>query len=59
MLIANKEIIRTGNGLISVSIDKITEFYQLLIEYYETNIPDRLKEFLVENCLNGVNLSGN
>ena len=36
-LVANKEMIRYGQGIIAVPVEKIGEYFVLLINYYETN----------------------
>ena len=36
-LIANKEMIRNGQGIISIPVDKIGDYLTRLIKYYETN----------------------
>ena len=36
-LAANKEMIKNGQGIISIPVDKIGEYFTKLINYYETN----------------------
>lgn len=43
MMIANKEMINHGCGIISIPDDKIKSFYELLISFYETNDMKRIK----------------
>ena len=50
-LVANKEMIRTGQGIISVPIEKIGEYFAKLIKYYETN---DIKLWIYENCIDGI-----
>ena len=50
-LVANKEMIKNGQGIISVPVEKIGEYFTLLIDYYETNNINKLKEWIVNNCL--------
>jgi Fic family protein len=57
MLIGNKIMIQNGQGIISVRQKDIKEFYQLLVNYYETNDKTLLKQFLYENCIDGIVLS--
>lgn len=57
MLIGNKLMIQNGLGVISVKQKDIQGFYSLLIPYYETNEPDRLKKFIYDNCIDGMNFS--
>lgn len=54
MLIGNKIMIQYGRGIITVSQKDINEFYKLLIEFYETNNTYKIKEFLYNNCIDGM-----
>jgi Fic family protein len=54
MLAANKIMIKNGLGIISVTQKNIQEFYQLLIPYYETGNPENIKQFLYNNCIDGM-----
>lgn len=56
MLVANKIMIENGCGIISISIEYQSEFYKLLIKYYETNNQDEITKFLYENAIDGINL---
>ena len=56
MMIANKEMINYGCGIISIPDDKIKPFYKLLITFYETNDMKEIKNFVYENCIDGLNL---
>ncbi len=53
-LVANKEMIRLGQGIIAVPVSKIGEYFTLLIEYYETNNISKLEKWLYDNCLDGI-----
>jgi Fic family protein len=53
MLIGNKIMIQNGQGIISVKQKDITEFYKLLVNFYETNNKTSLKQFLYDNCIDG------
>lgn len=55
MLIGNKVMIENGQGVISISQRDIKEFYSLLVAYYETNDMTRIKQFLYDNCIDGMN----
>lgn len=57
MLIGNKIMIENGQGIISVNQKDIKEFYVLLIEYYESNDTTKIKRFLYDNCIDGMNFS--
>ena len=53
-IVANKEMIRNGQGIISVPVEKIAEYLGYLINYYETNDMTTLKNWLYENAVDGV-----
>ena len=53
-LVANKEMIKNGQGIISVPVEKIGEYFILLIDYYETNNMNKLKEWIYNNCIDGI-----
>ena len=57
MLIGNKIMIENGQGILSVIQKDIKEFYKLLVSYYETNQNSELKQFLYDNCIDGMNFS--
>lgn len=57
MLIGNKIMIENGQGVLSVIQKDIKEFYKLLVSYYETNQNSELKQFLYDNCIDGMNFS--
>lgn len=54
MLIGNKIMIEHGQGIITVAQKDNKEFYKLLVEYYETNDGGKLKQFLYDNCIDGM-----
>ena len=53
-LVANKEMIRKGQGIIAVPVEKIGEYFVLLINYYETNDMTCIKEWIRNNCVDGI-----
>ena len=53
-LVANKEMIRCGQGIIAVPVEKIGEYFVLLINYYETNDMTSIKEWIRNNCVDGI-----
>lgn len=53
-LVANKEMIKNGQDIISVPVEKIGEYFILLIDYYETNNMNKLKEWIYNNCIDGI-----
>lgn len=54
MLIANKIMIKNGNGIISVKEKHIAEFNKLLTEYYNTNKKSKIEKFIYDNCIYGI-----
>ena len=54
MLIGNKIMIENGQGVISVKQSDNSEFYRLLITYYETGNADTIKRFMYDNCIDGM-----
>ena len=58
MLIGNKIMIQNGQGIISVKQEDNREFYKLLIAYYETGRNDEIKQFLYDNCIDGMIFNG-
>jgi len=56
MLIANKIMIKNGCGIISIPIAKQNEFYKLLIEYYESDDEVKIKKFIYDNAIDGIEL---
>ena len=53
-LVANKEMIKNGQGIIAVPVEEIGNYLTRLIKYYETGNNTELKEWIYENCIDGV-----
>ena len=53
-LVANKEMIKNGQGIIAVPVEKIGEYFAKLISYYETEANKELKKWIYENCIDGI-----
>lgn len=53
-LIANKEMIRLGQGIIAVPVERINEYITKLIKYYETGDNHDLKSWLYETSIDGI-----
>ncbi len=51
VIFANHILISNGAGLIVIPEDSVPEYKKLLIEYYETDQTDRIKQFLYKRCL--------
>lgn len=56
MMVANKIMIENGCGIISVPIKLQSKFYEMLIEFYETNNKEKIKKFIYDNCVEGIEL---
>ena len=54
MLAGNHIMISNGCGIISVPIELQPTFTKLLIEFYESNEGEEIKQFLYENCIDGI-----
>ena len=54
MMMANKEMITNGCGIISIPNEHIKIFYELLIDFYETNNIKKIKNFVYQNCIDGI-----
>lgn len=55
-LVANKEMIKNGLGILAVPVEKIGEYFTILIEFYETNDYTNIKKWIYDNCIDGVEL---
>lgn len=53
-LVANKEMIKNGLGILAVPVEKIGEYFTILIEFYETNDYTNIKKWIYDNCIEGV-----
>ena len=54
-LVANKEMIKNGQGVIAVPVEKIGDYMVRLIKYYETNDMIEIKKWIYDNCIDGIN----
>jgi len=53
-IVANKIMIENGAGIIKVPDEHLEEFNKLLSDFYNTNNNDNIKEFLYQNCIDGI-----
>ena len=53
-LVANKEMIKNGQGILAIPVDKIGEYLDKLIKYYETGDNVEIKKWLYETSLDGI-----
>jgi len=56
MLFANKIMIDNGCGIITISQENQPTFYEKLIHYYENGDMSDLKEWIYNNCIDGINI---
>lgn len=50
-LVANDILVHSGEGILAVPVDLQGRFFELLVAFYESNVPDRLIDFLRNNCI--------
>jgi len=55
MLVANKEMIANGQGIISVPVELIAEFTSVLIKFYESGEKEEISAFIYDKCIDGLN----
>ena len=53
-IVANKIMIENGTGIIKVSDENLEEFNKLLSEFYTTNKKKKIKDFLYNKCIYGI-----
>ena len=53
-IVANKIMIENGAGIIKVPDKHLEEFNKLLSYFYNTNNNENIKEFLYQNCIDGI-----
>lgn len=53
-LVANKEMIKNGQGILAIPIQEIGNYFTKLINYYETNDNKELKKWLYETSVDGL-----
>ena len=56
---ANKIMIENGCGIIKVPDNKLKDFTVLLSEFYSTNSKEKIKQFLFDNCIDGIVFKNN
>ena len=56
LVVANKILISNGAGMLTIKENNIQEFNELLVDYYNTGNPDKVKEFLYNNAIEGISL---
>jgi hypothetical protein len=56
LMLANKILIKSGAGLLTITDKYMEQFNYLLLEYYNTGESDHLKVFLYENAIHGISI---
>ena len=56
LVVANKILISNGAGMLTIKENNMQEFNELLVDYYNTGNPDKVKEFLYNNAIEGISL---
>lgn len=51
---ANKIMIENGVGIIKVPDNKLEEFHRLLSDFYTTNDRMKIKQFIWDECIDGI-----
>jgi len=51
---ANKIMIENGNGIIKVPDTSLKDFTILLSDFYTTNDKSKIKQFIYDNCIDGI-----
>lgn len=54
---ANKFMIENGCGIIKVPDNKLESFTTLLSEFYSTNNKEKIKQFIFDNCIDGISFN--
>lgn len=53
---ANQIMIKNGVGIIRIPDTKLQEFNTLLSEFYDSNDNSKIKQFIYDNCIDGIEL---
>lgn len=56
LLLANKILVSSGAGILTIKDKYMEQFNSLLLEYYDTGASEKLKHFLYEHALQGMNV---
>lgn len=54
IILANKILISSGSGVLTIKDTYLNEFNTLLTEFYNTNDTTKIEQFLYENCIFGI-----
>ena len=56
MTLANKILIMSGAGILTITDSHMEEFNTLLLDYYNTGNAEELKQFLYDNAIQGLSV---
>lgn len=56
LTLANKILIASGSGILTITDRYMEQFNTLLLDYYNTGKSDKLKKFLYENAIQGISI---
>ena len=54
MTLANKILIASGTGILTITDRHMEQFNTLLVDYYNTGDSEKLTDFLYENAIQGI-----
>ena len=55
-MLANKILVSSGSGIMTITDKYMEQFNTLLLDYYNTGESKELKQFLYENALQGLTI---
>ena len=56
MTLANKILISAGAGVLTITDKHMEQFNVLLLNYYNTGDGEELKQFMYDNCIQGIDI---
>lgn len=56
LVAANKILINAGAGMLTIKESNMQQFNELLVDFYNTGVPDKVKEFLYNNAIEGITI---
>lgn len=56
MTVANKILLSAGAGMLTITDKHMEQFNALLLDFYNNGKPEILKQFLYDNCIQGMSI---
>ena len=56
LTVANKLLVSSGAGILTITDNRMQEFNTLLLDYYNTGKAEELKQFLYDNAIQGIEI---